>query len=559
MRNRPMPTPAVLPIPCDARGCTFNDVGGHQYIIHPSQPVSVPNEALVSLKPVDRSGYYVPPCMEGTRENILKKIDQWLDDVNAPNVLWLNGCPGVGKSAIASSLISRLTDRRRLGSSFFFKRGDIMLSDPAAVWRTIAYDLAQHSTTFADNLVEILKGRTILHKRPDVALHFKFLIEIPLTKSYDKSSSRDVPVIVIDALDECNSEGPRGAQKRHFLHTLTQWSRLSHTFKLVITGRDERIIPESFRDICMQMALPTGDSVSNDANEDIRRFFEERFANIRDSLSPRWKWKRVLDVLTTRAAGLFIWAETVVKFVDQGLPVERLELALKGDLGGGNDITKLYQQVLQLSFTEAKGRTLEVFRLVVGAIVLAKGHIRCSDLQQLVQEEDSSVKFILDKLSSVIFVVDPDESIQIGHLSFSEFLCDRERCPPEFFINRDQQSQKLALSCFRLMKHGLKFNICDLKTSHLLNDEVEDLSQKTETHISTALLYSCRFWAAHLRGTKFQSDIHTAVIEEIKDFLYVRLLFWLEVMSLKKEVSAANVALLTLAYWIQVSCFLLFS
>jgi len=59
--------------------------------------------------------------------------------------------------------------------------------------------------------------------------------------------------------------------------------------------------------------------------------------------------------------------------VDQGLPVERLELALEGDLGGGNDITKLYQQVLQLSFAKAEGRTLEVFRLVVGAIVLAQG------------------------------------------------------------------------------------------------------------------------------------------------------------------------------------------
>jgi len=231
-----MLAPALLPTtPYDARNSTFYNVGGNQHLIYPPPPVSESNETLISLKPVDRSGYYVPPCMEGTRENVLKDIDQWLDDVNAPNVLWLHGCPGVGKSALASTLISRLTERRRLGSSFFFKRGDIMLSDPAAVWRTIAYDLAQHSTTFADNLVEILKGRTILHKRPDVALHFKFLIEIPLTKSYDQSdSSRDVPVIVIDALDECNSEGPRGAQKRHFLHTLTQWSHLSHRFKLII-------------------------------------------------------------------------------------------------------------------------------------------------------------------------------------------------------------------------------------------------------------------------------------------------------------------------------------
>ena len=136
--------------------------------------------------------------------------DEWLDDVDSPNVLWLTGCPGAGKSTIASSLISRLTERGRLGSHFFFKRGDITLSDPTAVWRTVAYDLALFSPIFAENLVEMLKGRTILHKRPDVALHFKFLVEIPLNKSYDHSSTHPIPVVVINALDEYNLEGPQG-------------------------------------------------------------------------------------------------------------------------------------------------------------------------------------------------------------------------------------------------------------------------------------------------------------------------------------------------------------
>src|SRR6266481_3478390 len=46
-------------------------------------------DVLSTLKPVDRGGYYVQPCMEGTRENILGEIGGWLRDVNAPNVLWI--------------------------------------------------------------------------------------------------------------------------------------------------------------------------------------------------------------------------------------------------------------------------------------------------------------------------------------------------------------------------------------------------------------------------------------------------------------------------------------
>jgi hypothetical protein len=251
----------------------------------------------------------------------------------------------------------------------------------------------------------MLKGRMILHKRPDVALHFKFLVEIPLNKSYDHSSTHPIPVVVIDALDKCNSEGPQGAQRRHFLHTLMRWSCLSPSFKLVITGHDDHI-PESFHDISRQIELPTGGYVNSDVNKDICRFFEKRFAGLGDSLSPMWPWKRVLDALTAQAAGLFIWAETVAKFVEQGLPVKRLELALEGDLGGGSNITKLYQQVLQLSFPEANDCMLEVFRAVVGVIVFAKGSIHYQDLRQLVPEEALSVKFILDKLSSMITITE---------------------------------------------------------------------------------------------------------------------------------------------------------
>ena len=38
--------------------------------------------------------------MEGTRKGVFKEIDGWINDFGAPNVLWVSGCPGSGKSAI---------------------------------------------------------------------------------------------------------------------------------------------------------------------------------------------------------------------------------------------------------------------------------------------------------------------------------------------------------------------------------------------------------------------------------------------------------------------------
>ncbi|KAJ6491090.1 WD40-repeat-containing domain protein, partial [Mycena sanguinolenta] len=79
-----------------------------------------------------------------------------------------------------------------------------------------------------------------------------------------------------------------------------------------------------------------------------------------------------------------------------------------------------------------------------------------------------------------------------------------------------------------LQKH-LRFNICHLPDSHLLNSEVLGLP---ESHLSPALKYASRFWGPHLGG----SDFHDEILVSLKSFLMGRFLFWLEVLSIRQEV-----------------------
>jgi len=447
-------------------------------------------ELLATLKPLDRTGCYVEPCMEGTRENILGEIMVWVEDVNAQNTLWVKGSPGSGKSTIASGLVSRLANCGRLGSRFVFKRGDLLLSDPAALWRTVAYDLARHDASYTSIIVEVLKSGTVDPGRPDIASYFESLIRMPLTKRHEHSPSHII-VIVIDGLDECGSDPSKSGQRNALLDTITRWSLLPGTFKLIVTGRDERL-PGSFRDSCKQIELPTGAEVDMDASQDIRRFFEKRFTEIGGSFLVDWPGEKVLDTLTTQAAGLFIWAETVIRFVQKGLPDECLEHVLKGDLGGGDNVTQLYHQVLELSFGEADSHTLEVFNCVVTAVILAKIPFHPNDLAGFLSKPKASVNFILDKLSSVISILDGDK-IGIKHVLFTEFMCDPQRCPPQFYIDCNHGNQKMSMICFQLMKNGLKFNICDLSSSHLANKDVHDLPERITQMIQHPLLYSVIF------------------------------------------------------------------
>jgi len=90
-----------------------------------------------------------------------------------------------------------------------------------------------------------------------------------------------------------------------------------------VTSRDDRI-PSSFRAVCQHVVLDTGRHAGPDAINDIRVFIQTSFAAIATSnysLSPTWPGESVIGQLTDRAAGLFVWADTVVRFVEQGIPI----------------------------------------------------------------------------------------------------------------------------------------------------------------------------------------------------------------------------------------------
>jgi hypothetical protein len=543
----------------DVRNSVLNDIAGN-YNVYNFTHSQEEEKVLAALNPavVERRGYDVPGCMEGTRKGVFEEIDVWLNNFGAPNILWISGSPGSGKSAVASSLVSELTKRRRLASHFFCKRDHTRLGDPTVIWRTVASDLARFNPGVKASLLELLKETDF--RATDILLHFHCLIMEPLTKNSNRSSEPP-PVVVLDALDECGSDESQSAQRRTFLETIVLWSScLPPSCKLVVTSRDERIQTSIHDDpLCHHIILETGNLASHSTADDIRIFFEKSFAYITPELGlPKlWPGIRKKMQLTERAAGLFIWAKTIIAFIaeNQGNPETKLQLILEGELGKGREnIDNLYRQILHFAFKKSSETTFELFRAVVGTIAVAKVPLHRNDLKYYLgredAEDDRQIGVILHKLSPVILKGD-DGLLHIRHLSFVEFLSDVERCR-EFFIEQSRYRQNLALVCLRTMNRGLKFNICGLETSHCRNDDM-----KKSIPIPAHLSYSCRFWAEHLEEDDDKHDRYT-LLKEMRHFLFSRFLFWLEVLSLTKEVSVAQRALLTAIRWLGVSVYLSF-
>src|ERR1700742_2776320 len=130
-------------------------------------------------------GSHAEECMENTRQNILSEIQKWCTDMNAPNILWIKGYPGVGKSAIATSLVKQLRASTRQGSSFFYQRQKAAEMTPNALWRTVAYDLAHTHPTMRSHLVAKLKAKEIDLAAVNIGDLFRSLIYEPLMASQD--------------------------------------------------------------------------------------------------------------------------------------------------------------------------------------------------------------------------------------------------------------------------------------------------------------------------------------------------------------------------------------
>lgn len=111
---------------------------------------------------------------------------------------------GTGKSTVARTIARRYHDRGNLGANFFFSRrgGDVGLADK--LFTTLASQLPMKIPSARRYISEAVLEHT------DIAVQslrdqWEQLILSPLSR-LDGISSPSIIVLVIDALDECDSE-----------------------------------------------------------------------------------------------------------------------------------------------------------------------------------------------------------------------------------------------------------------------------------------------------------------------------------------------------------------
>jgi len=476
-------------------------------------------------------------CLRGTRKDVLLEIERWLTGKQDQRVFWLNGLAGTGKSTIAQTFAETAFADGKLGASFFCSRDFENRSNLQAIFPTLAFQLAYRCPAFRKKLLQVLKASPDVG-RESLCSQMEKLIVHPL-----EATQRIPTLIIIDALDECKDEEPASA----ILSILSRYVNKIPHVKFFITGRPEARIRSGFR---LRSLLPITEVFKlhevkpEMVDSDIKLFFQTQLTNLIENRSDcdsteDWPSSSDIEILCKKAAGFFIYASTVVKFVtsENNPPVKRLALITSLPQStaeeGKSGVDQLYTKVLEQAFYTDNSQHHSCFQAVVGAIVLIFNPLSIKGLSELLGYDTSDIHSTIRSLHSILLIPEGTEDpILTFHKSFPDFLTDPERCKDKrFLVEPAVHHAEVLLLCLKLMRERLKKNMCNLD-DHAVLSEVEDLSARCRDCVGAALEYACCFWTKHLLKIPSINSCIKEVEREINQFFTMCLPYWIEVLAL---------------------------
>ncbi|KAJ7089998.1 hypothetical protein C8R44DRAFT_892183 [Mycena epipterygia] len=374
--------------------------------------------------------------MDPKPHSILRDWTSNFDIDSSNHILWLYGPAGAGKSAVMQTLSRHLQDAGHPGGSFFFKRGHPDCGHARALFVTLAYDLALHIPEFRVQILQSVEQNPSVVGR-SVVVQLQRLILDPC-----RSLARSTPaIILIDGLDECDDLH----MQQEILCAIGNAAR-GHPdlpLRFVIASRPEPHIRETFQGSSL-MGLTSAFSITQSFS-DVETYLRDEFTND-------------LDLLVSKSSGYFIYASTVIKFIDDKnfRPTERLEIVQQLSIEASFDtpfyaLDQLYTQTL--SAAPARSRFLPIL------LAILNFDLTSSQLEELLELRPGDVHLALRGLHSILKISEGDaselETVALHHASLRDFLLDPTRSG-ELCVGGLQLQMDLARSVLKILSSESK-------------------------------------------------------------------------------------------------------
>jgi hypothetical protein len=501
----------------------------------------------------------IKPCLKGTREAILKGIDDWLKSLDSPPIYWLTGSAGTGKTCISFSVSERYSKEGILGATFFFSRDQDTRDKVDHVFRTIAYRLCVNfPETLQPHILEVLKrDPTVLSLLPE--RHFQALV-VDSIRAISASLSHPI-LLVIDALDECQWGNGESAVAQFISLLADELADRTVRLKVFVTSRPENPLPLfSRRNVKRETLLElvqTFDVESSIPEADLELYVTHQMTELAATYlhgTQTWPSPGDIRAVLKLAGNLFISVATIIrmlKLAEKGrepdprgvlqrlqkdLVLEDTQHTQRVPIAGPSSyhtdhLDRLYREVLNVA---GKRHSTQVsrtnIRRLLAFVVVSFQPLSGDDIGELL---GFRAKSLIPVLHPVLATTPSDQPLRARHTSFHDFITNPERCtvPSIRHIVPQESHLDLAFACLSELKRSQR-NLLGLIKAEYYIPEIDDDSEVFLQKVSKVRLYAIRYWQMHISRCAVDGvleDDH--LLKEIGAFVCGNLFHWIEALG----------------------------
>jgi hypothetical protein len=207
------------------------------------------------------------------------------------------------------------------------------------------------------------------------------------------------------------------------------------------------------------MCYPISLDESFNSVQDIYVFFRREFDKLcvkhtHTIPSKSWPPDYILQFLADRSGGQFIYASTVIKFIDNEdcWPTDQLEIVLNTSRLSMpsteqpfHTLDMLYQQILSTC------RNRSLLLRILGCILITQKPLCAVDIEHLLSLRKGDVGLTLRRIHSLLRVPrEQSESIHVYHKSLPDFLFNSHRAG-EYYMEHDLCHLDFARCCLCIL------------------------------------------------------------------------------------------------------------
>lgn len=406
-----------------------------------------------------------PRCHPRTRQAVLSKIMKWArDPQNLRLLMWIYGPAGAGKSAIMQTIAELCQEEGILGASFFFFRTADKRNIKTHLIATLVYQLTLRVPILSDHITAaILCNPSIFSQTLEAQM--KILIIDPMIailSAYPHVSDWRY-IVLVDGLDECSPENSH----REIITILCK-SAFS-PFRIIIASRPEYVIRTTFSLPFMLKQIETL-ALDNDyhADKDIQSFLRDKFNELRTNhpqgrhLPTSWPAETAIKTLVHNASGQFIYAATVMKFLNSPRhnPIKALEAICHTQLSANPPHTPFGQ--LDALYHHVLGAVQDIEKVlnILYFMVLSTNKSLCTSaaMETVLGYSNGELYTILCDMHSLLDIPeDTNQQLRFYHTSLGDFLRDPLRAQ-HLYISLPNSNAFIS-ACFAQNLDGMQLFI----------------------------------------------------------------------------------------------------